>query len=649
MALINQTFAWIEKELKDSIDFVIWTGDSARHDNDEAIPRSTEQVTRLNQLLVDKIVEVFGKPDNTNDTDPTNDLIIPVVPTFGNNDILPHNIFSAGPNVWTRRYASIWKQFIPEEQRHQFEQGGWFSVEVIPKKLAVFSLNTLYFFDSNSAVDGCSRKSEPGYRQMEWLRIQLQFLRERRMKALLIGHVPPARTESKQAWDESCWQKYTLWMRQYRDVVVGTMYGHMNIDHFIIQDFEDIKMRKMGLRDVADSNDGRTSVDGNISARVAGSYLVDLRDEWAKLPKPPPSKRSTLTGAIVEDSVSKSERATRNDRQSTTASKGRQKNREKQRRKFLEKIGGEWGERFSVSHVSPSVVPNYFPTLRVYEYNITGLEDILGDTSEDRQYGLSNAENDMSVRPPMQTSLDEDSVDLETDANTQARRRPKPKKPRFVVPDAPSKSSPPGPAYSPQTLSLLGFTQYYANLTHINNDFALSQAEPGDERDADAEKWKEGKHRGRHPKDKDHKPRPKVFEYEVEYHTRNDGVYCLKDLTMRSYIDLAQRIGSFKGGKAVRGQDADEETESAGGDEVESDSGDKAATLRPDNDDDEGNDDDDDDSSYLVTHKESDRRKKEKKHKSKQREINKAWYAFVKRAFVGTLGPDEIREQFGRE
>ncbi|KAK4916192.1 hypothetical protein LTR28_013454, partial [Elasticomyces elasticus] len=59
MALINQTFAWIEKELKDSIDFVIWTGDSARHDNDEAIPRSTEQVTRLNQLLVDKIVEVF--------------------------------------------------------------------------------------------------------------------------------------------------------------------------------------------------------------------------------------------------------------------------------------------------------------------------------------------------------------------------------------------------------------------------------------------------------------------------------------------------------------------------------------------------------------------------------------------------------------
>ncbi|KAK4916483.1 hypothetical protein LTR28_013410 [Elasticomyces elasticus] len=422
----------------------------------------------------------------------------------------------------------------------------------------------------------------------------------------------------------------------------------MNIDHFIIQDFEDIKMRKMGLRDVTDSEDGRTSVDGNVSTRVAGSYLIDLRDEWAKLPKPPSSKRSTLTGAIVEDSVSRSGGASRKDKQSTTTSKGRKKSREKQRRKFLEKIGGEWGERFSLSHVSPSVVPNYFPTLRVYEYNVTGLEDTLGDASEDRQYGLSNAGNDIPVRQPMQISMDGDSVDLETDANTQARRKPKPKKPRFVVPDAPSKSSPPGPAYSLQTLSLLGFTQYYANLTHINNDFTLSQAEAGDERYADAEKWKEGKHRGKRPNDKDHKPRPKAFEYEVEYHTRNDGVYCLKDLTMRSYIDLAQRIGSFKGEKAVRGQDSDEETESAGEDEVESDSGDKAATLRRDNGDNEGNDDDDD-SSYLTTHKESDRRKKGKKHKSKQREINKAWYAFVKRAFVGTLGPDEIREQFGRE
>jgi hypothetical protein len=45
-------------------------------------------------------------------------------------------------------------------------------VEVIPNKLAVISLNTLYWFSSNAAVDGCDHKSEPGSQQFEWLRYE---------------------------------------------------------------------------------------------------------------------------------------------------------------------------------------------------------------------------------------------------------------------------------------------------------------------------------------------------------------------------------------------------------------------------------------------------------------------------------------------
>lgn len=33
-ALVNATFDWIADNLKDEIDFVIWTGDSARHDRE---------------------------------------------------------------------------------------------------------------------------------------------------------------------------------------------------------------------------------------------------------------------------------------------------------------------------------------------------------------------------------------------------------------------------------------------------------------------------------------------------------------------------------------------------------------------------------------------------------------------------------------
>ena len=138
---MNETFKWIKDNIKDDIDFVIWTGDSARHDNDEKHARTQEQIIEQNEYLVDKFAEVFGVSDE--DRRGTNDYVIPIVPTFGNNDIMPHNIFLQGPNKWTMKYMDIWRSFIPKAQRHQFQQGGWFSVEVIPGKLAVISLNTM--------------------------------------------------------------------------------------------------------------------------------------------------------------------------------------------------------------------------------------------------------------------------------------------------------------------------------------------------------------------------------------------------------------------------------------------------------------------------------------------------------------------------
>jgi hypothetical protein len=92
--------------------------------------------------MVSKFKEVFGPGEGNNGHG--DEWLIPVVPTFGNNDIMPHNIFLAGPNRWTKKYLDVWRDFIPEAQRHQFQQGGWFSVEVIPGKLAVISLNTMY-------------------------------------------------------------------------------------------------------------------------------------------------------------------------------------------------------------------------------------------------------------------------------------------------------------------------------------------------------------------------------------------------------------------------------------------------------------------------------------------------------------------------
>lgn len=594
-SLINKTLDWIEAELKDKIDFVVWTGDTARHDNDEEIPRNAKQVIGSNEFLVNKMYEVFGKHNgDEDDEDPNNDFIIPIIPNLGNNDVLPHNVMVEGPNQWTRTYSRLWRQFIPEEQKHQFEQGGWFYVEVIPNKLAVFSINTLFFFSKNGALDGCASPKMPGYQQMEWLRIQLQFMRERGVKAILSGHVPPIRQDAKKLWEETCWQKYTLWLRQYRDVIVGSIYGHFNFDHFLLQDFKDIRKSTKKGRMRYYSAVGISSDDAdenNMHATVSDDYWISLRKAWSRLPSPPES--SSLLGEIDSTNDSESHRVCDKGQASSPLTKGGKKKGKKKEKmeEYLEKIGGPYAERYAASFISASVVPNLFPTIRVYEYNISGLE---------------NSKSIKVDAPPRLTlpdpRLDDDSI----------MTRKKNKKWKFVVPDPPSKSSPPGPAYSPQSLSLLRFTQYFANLTRINNDFtAMREPEPSSTGDFIPLKWKEGKHKGKTPHNKDHTPHPKKFKYEVHYDTRDDEVYRLKDLTMPSLLDLAQRIGSF----------VPEET-----------------LLLPD---------DSDMTANGIEASKKKHKKKNNKDKDKHRKQNEVWYTFIRRAFVETKSQEEIEEDFG--
>ena len=573
ITLVNATFQWINDHLKDKIDFIIWTGDSSRHDSDEEIPRTEQEIIETNELLVHKFEEVFGNDD---ETDPTNAFTVPIIPNFGNNDIMPHNIMDPGPNRWTQKYLSVWRKFIPEEQRHGFSTGGWFSVEVIPNRLTVFSLNTLYFFEHNTAVDGCAERSEPGYQQMEWLRIQLQFIRNRGMKAILIGHVPPARTEAKLLWDETCWQKYTLWLQQYRDVVVAGLYGHMNIEHFLVQDSRDVSDEALEGRTGYIS---RTALDDELTIQSTADYLTELRTGWSHIPDAPRTKSKSCSvfrylRELYRYLTRKKPRKTKED-------------------KYLEKIGGEWAERYSVSLVSASVVPNYFPTLRVMEYNISGL-DTLPVAHADHLKETTVQEDE--IYPYMQDKQgeeEEEEVEIErmTDKDAEGEETTR-KKPKFTMPKPPSKSAPPGPAYSPQTLSLLSYKQYYANLTDINGDFPQDQP-------AGEDKWHNGPHSGKKPhKDK---LRHRKFKYELEYDTRNDSIFGLNDLTVRSYVELAGRIGQYKPPKEDRLEDVKEKHKKHG-----------------------------------------------KKHKHRKA-INKVWFTFVDRAFVGTRDHDELHDEFGQE
>lgn len=641
---------------------MVWTGDSARHDNDRDIPRSTQQVENLNRFVVDKFVETFGKTDNIHDPDPTNDFVIPIIPTFGNNDILPHNIFEPGPNKWTKKYIDIWQKFVPEDQYHSFERGGWFFTEVIPNKLAVFSLNTLYFFDSNSAVDGCDEHTEPGYEHMEWLRIQLQFLRQRGMKAILTGHVPPARTENKQMWDESCYQKYTLWLRQYRDVIVGSLYGHMNIDHFMFQDVRDLtyKFKIRGIDDEGlrpSSNVLNPAPKHDFNAKAKATYLLDLRESWSSLPTPPKG----ISYALTDDKASSMD----------TAKKSRS---QREREKFLREIGGKWGERFSLSLVSPSVVPNYFPTLRIVEYNVSGLEhdhpaigspqgkpaeesDLLfsleSEYHQNQAYTTKpklelRSESDLESTIQSETKLEEDVQPPNTNKKKKHKKKKKNKKPKpnFRIPNPPSSTSPPGPAYSPQTFSLLSWTQLYANLTQIHEKMAASTI--GDEVLADTSTSSSSSTITK-PKGKKH------FTYKIEYKTNNDSTYRMHDLTLRSWLDIAERMGRAQLHHSPIGIDTNTETELDTNTEIEIETytpTDSNTSSLESNDTDEDNATDSIHTSNINNGDDLDpdknKKKKHKKHKSKGKlSDNRLWHMFIKRAYVHAKPDSELEQDFG--
>ncbi|KAK5946901.1 Endopolyphosphatase [Knufia obscura] len=619
-SLVNATFDWIKENIRDEVDFVVWTGDSARHDNDEKYPRTIKQVEQLNEFVVTKFDETFGKPDNRHDRNPTNDFVIPIVPTYGNNDILPHNIFTPGPNKWTRKYLTIWDKFVPPEQRHSFARGGWFFTEVIPNRLAVFSLNTLYFFDSNAAVDGCADPNEPGYEHFEWLRIQLEFLRERKMKAILTGHVPPARTQGKQSWDETCYQKYTLWLRQYRDVIVGSMFGHMNLDHFMLQDTRQLtyKFPIDGIDTEGLREDGASISDG-LNAEAKADYLSDLRQLWGNLPKPPKVKKL------------------KHDLDTVVKRKSKRK-----QKKYLKEIGGPYGERFSLSLIGPSIVPNFYPTLRIVEYNITGLEHdhpALAPTSPMYTDPQTEEIDLVHTKPGPWLHTEDFESDLSLDEEYEAEKKKKKHrgkkkkrpKPDFRVPDPPSTTSPPGPGYSPQTLSFLSWKQLYANLTKINEAVAkdlrseesLAQTGTGDEAYTESHN--------------------KHFTYELEYDTREDKMYRMKDLTMRSWLIMAEKIGR----EAYSLQDAmDEDFDDDINDFGDNDTGeDEDNTI--DDDSVVESDDDDPDTEDEKLSTTINKHKKGKKRKDKALKKNHLWHAFVKRAFVSTKSDDELEDEFG--
>ncbi|WPK26222.1 hypothetical protein PUMCH_003571 [Australozyma saopauloensis] len=474
MALVEKTIDWIEENLKDEIDFIVWTGDNMRHDNDRNYPRFETDIFAMNEKISDLMLEKFG------------DLPIP---SLGNNDVYPHNLFAVGPTMQTREFYKLWRHFVPQSQLHVFNQGVYFFQEVIPNRLAVLSINTLYLFQSNPLVDSCDRKKDPGYKLFLWLGYTLKEMRKRNMKVWLTGHVPP----NAKNYDISCLRKYILWSHEYRDVVIGGLYGHMNIDHFIPLDSVlayksmESKFRRLGQLDPLQMEQSEPedlvsqTLEDMYNAFNSSIYNDDAEDSLGfELSF---RKNVRIEGGIPTNKVDFMNTV----RKSMYSSiKGKKKS-------------GDFGERYSIAHVSPSVVPTFNPSLRVWEYNITDLHETKSLTTTNWDHFFTKLQyilEDDTKADPM--DYEEDILELsDNDVHASAKRD------KTVPPKMP-KSKQLGPAYMPQLFTPERYVQYYLDLESINK-------------------------------------KEKKFDYEIEYTTDKD--YGMKDLTVREWLKFGRKLG----------------------------------------------------------------------------------------------------------
>ncbi|KAJ7180099.1 hypothetical protein C8R43DRAFT_971689, partial [Mycena crocata] len=212
-----------------------------RHDNDRKLPRTPSEIYDLNRAVATKMASAFTSRG------------IPVVPSLGNNDVWREsagaNIMIPGPNSITNEFASIWKAFIPFPHLQIFQRGAYYAVEVVPDSVAVISLNTMYFYDSNKAVGGCEFKDreDAGNLQFDWLEVQLKGFRGRGL-----GHVPP----SPGNYFPECYVRYAELALRFQDTILGHLYGHMNADHFFFleaNDLEIIEPKAMNQNDLFDT------------------------------------------------------------------------------------------------------------------------------------------------------------------------------------------------------------------------------------------------------------------------------------------------------------------------------------------------------------------------------------------------------------
>jgi hypothetical protein len=215
--LLDSTFKWMADNTPD-MDFILYTGDSARHDRDKKVPRQHSEVLNEHKIVVDKVLSTF-------------DSKVKFIPTFGNNDELDYNKMAPVEDPIISKLTEIWSPLgLGLESNAAWKKGGYFSYEVKPG-LVVVNLNSMLLFASNVLTKDCSVTGSAGTEMLAWMEAELATIRSQGKKAYVMQHIPPTDVMGKALYFPGCQSKYINLIGQNADVILGSFFGHTNSDY----------------------------------------------------------------------------------------------------------------------------------------------------------------------------------------------------------------------------------------------------------------------------------------------------------------------------------------------------------------------------------------------------------------------------------
>jgi endopolyphosphatase len=228
-ALVQNTIDRIKQS--HNVQFVVLTGDNARHDYDRMLPNSRNETVQQNALVANMIFEAFPK--------------IPIISSIGNNDVYPkgHLDYESGNSQMLRELYNVWHNLIPGAESQTFRKIGCYALN-ISSTLKVLSLNTVFAFNANSLQPDCQpmgTESRSGADFVaDWLEAELKAAADQQIHVIITGHIPPSNVNYK----AKCYQRYAKAISLYQGVIKGQLFGHMNVDYFFAPT-QDLKLEPL--------------------------------------------------------------------------------------------------------------------------------------------------------------------------------------------------------------------------------------------------------------------------------------------------------------------------------------------------------------------------------------------------------------------